>query len=84
MVRMDAVFTAAEGLSPDLAVQLSQHASRYKSDVMIECGQKRIRLYSLIGILSLEFHRGIELAVIADGEDESSAVEDIRMVLAGK
>lgn len=83
MVRADAVFTAAEGLSADLAVKLAQHASRYKADVRLECDDRCIQLDSLIGILSMEFYRGLSIAVIADGEDEISAAEDIKNVLMG-
>lgn len=84
MVRLEAVFTAAEGLTPDIAAKLSQHASRYQSDIRIECGRNNIRLNSLIGILSVEFRRDIPLAVVAEGIDENDAAADIKSVLAGK
>lgn len=84
MVRLDAVFTAAEGLTPDIAAKLSQHASRYQCNIMLECGQKKIRLDSLIGILSVEFRHGLPVIVVAEGADEKAAAEDIREVLAGK
>ena len=83
MVRMDARFTAADSLSPDIAARLAQHAARYKSQLSLECGDKNIQLGSLIGILSMELYRGTRMIVIADGEDEELAAEDIRLVLSG-
>ena len=81
MFRANAVFKAGDGLTPDLAAKLSRHAERYSAHLMLECGQKCIRLDSLIGILSMEMHRGMEIGVIADGEDEIPACEDIRRLL---
>ena len=84
MIKIDAVFTVADGMSPDIAARLAQHADRYKANLKLEYEGKCICLDSLIGILSLAFNRGTKIAVIADGEDERQAAEDIQRVLNGE
>lgn len=84
MVRLDAVFAAADGNTPELAARLARHAERYRADVSLECAEKRLSLDSLIGILALEMHRGDSVAVIAEGEDAQQAAEEIRAVLQGE
>ena len=84
MVRMEAVFNCADGMTPDVAAQLAQAAERYRSHLQMECGGKRVLLDSLIGILSVACRRGTALAVIADGEDEHDAAQAIAALIEGK
>ena len=84
MVRMEAVFNCADGMTPDVAAQLAQAAERYRSNLQMECGGKRVLLDSLIGILSVACRRGTALAVIADGEDEHDAAQAIAALIEGK
>lgn len=84
MVRLETVFTAADGMSPEFAAKLSTHADRYEAALSLECGEKQLRLDSLICILSLELYRGAKVAVLADGADAQAAAEEIRAVLQGE
>ena len=84
MVRMEATFNCAEGMTPDIAAQLAQLAERFQSNLMMECAGKRVLLDSLIGILSVECRRGTPLAVIADGADEHAAAEAMKALLDGE
>lgn len=83
MIKLDTVFEAAEGLTPEFAAKLSNCAARYESDLSVECGGKCLSLDSLICILSLELYRGVKVTIIADGRDENTAAEEIRKVLQG-
>ena len=83
MIKLDTVFTAADGLSPEFAAKLAKHASRFESKLSVECGEKCLSLDSLICILSMEIYRGVKLAVIAEGADEGAAAEEISKVLQG-
>lgn len=83
MVRTDVVFSAADRMTPEIAVNLANQAERFKANLLIEYENKSIQLDSLIGVLSLELHRGMRLCVIADGSDETSAAAAIGNVLCG-
>lgn len=84
MVRLETVFTAADGMTPEFAAKLSAHAERYEADLSLDCAGKQLRLDSLICILSLELYRGVKVAVVADGADAQAAADEIRAVLQGE
>jgi len=84
MVRTNAVFTAAERMSPEIAVRLAQLAEKFDANLLIECGTTSIQLDSLIGVLSLQLYKGKALTVVADGSDESEAAKAIADALAGE
>ena len=83
MVRMEAVFGCAEGMTPDVAAKLAQLSEHFAAQLQLECGGKRVRLDSLIGILSVECRRGTRLAVLAEGEGEQAAAEAVCAALRG-
>ena len=83
MVRLEAQFTAREGMTPDFAAEISNCAGRYRSHVELKLGDRLLRLESLISILSLDMRRGACVAIIAEGEDEQAAAEAMRALLAG-
>lgn len=61
---------------------LVQEASQYSSKVYIELEEKKINAKSIMGMMSLKLTKGTNLVVVADGEDESSAVEGVEAFLA--
>ncbi len=81
MVKLAATFRAAEGITPDLAVEIIQRASRYEAITELEMGNTRVVLGSLIGILSLELRQGATVNIIAEGHDEQTAAEGIRELI---
>ena len=83
MVRTDAVFTAADRMSPEIAVRLAQLAEKFDANLLIEYGNTSIQLDSLIGVLSLQLYKGKSLSVVADGTDEVEAAKAIVDALAG-
>ena len=82
MVKLETIYLAGLGLTPEFAVELSQTASRFHADIQLSCEGKQLRLDSLISILALDLHRGVKVAVIAEGEDEQAAAEAIAEKLA--
>ena len=82
MVRTDAVFSAGDRMTPEIAVTLAKQAEKFAANLVIEFGSTSIQLDSLIGVLSLELHRGMPLQVVADGTDEAAAAEAICRTLA--
>ena len=61
---------------------LVQEASQYSSSVYIELDEKKINAKSIMGMMSLNLTKGTNLVVVADGEDESNAVEGVEAFLA--
>ena len=61
---------------------LVQEASQYSSKVYIELDEKKINAKSSMGMMSLKLTKGTNLVVVADGEDESNAIEGVEAFLA--
>ncbi|MCI8560807.1 MAG: HPr family phosphocarrier protein [Dorea sp.] len=61
---------------------LVQEASQYSSKVYIELDEKMINAKSIMGMMSLRLTKGTNLVVVADGDDESNAVEGVEAFLA--
>ena len=59
-----------------------QEASQYSSKVYIELEEKKINAKSIMGMMSLKLTKGTNLVVVADGEDESNAIEGVEAFLA--
>ena len=81
MVKLAATFRAADGITPDLAAEIIQRASRYEALTELEMGTTRVVLGSLIGILSLELRQGCPVTIVAQGADEQEAAEGIRELI---
>lgn len=65
------------GIHARPAALLVQTASRFKSKIFIEKDSDRINGKSIMGIITLGAGYGTNLKLMADGEDESDAVEAI-------
>ena len=53
---------------------LSQTAMKFKCDVIIECGEKRIIAKSVLNVMAAGIKSGTEITLICDGEDEAAAM----------
>ena len=56
---------------------LSQTAMKFKSDVIIESGEKRIVAKSVLNVMAAGIKCGTEITLICDGEDEAEAMKTI-------
>ncbi len=72
------------GLEARPVAILVQVASKYDSIVYLETSDKKVNAKSIMGMMSLGLASGEKVTVIADGEDESAAVEDIEKYLCGQ
>ncbi len=61
---------------------LVQEASQYSSKVYIGLDEKKINAKSIMGMMSLKLTKGTNLVVVADGDDESNAIEGVEAFLA--
>lgn len=56
---------------------LSQTAMKFKCDVIIESGEKRIIAKSVLNVMAAGIKSGTEINLICDGEDEAAAMETL-------
>ncbi len=60
---------------------LVQVASQFNSEIHIESGTKFVNAKSIMGMMTLSIVNGEELTVVADGSDESEAIESLENYL---
>ncbi|WP_173915667.1 HPr family phosphocarrier protein [Halobacillus sp. Marseille-Q1614] len=65
------------GLQARPAAQFVQLANRFNADVFIEKDNKRINAKSIMGLMSLAIGHGEEVTLIADGNDEQTAIDEL-------
>ncbi|MBS5305247.1 HPr family phosphocarrier protein [Clostridium tertium] len=82
MISKEVVVNNGTGLHARPATLLVKKASSFKSDVSIEFNGKKANVKSLIGVLSLGVTKGATITVLASGDDEALAVEEISNLIA--
>ncbi len=63
------------GLHARPATFFIQKANEFKSTIWVEKEERRVNAKSLLGVLSLGIVGGANIRIIADGSDETEAVE---------
>lgn len=81
MVSKEVIVKSATGLHARPATLLVKKASSFKSDISIEFDGKKANVKSLIGVLSLGVTKNANVNVIASGDDEALALEEIVKLL---
>ena len=77
MVSRDITIKNSVGLHARPATFFIQKANSYKSSIWVEKEDCRVNAKSLLGVLSLGITKGTTITLIADGADESAAVEGL-------
>ena len=72
------------GIHARPAAVLVQAAKNFSSNIFFEKGRDRINAKSIMGILTLGAAYGMEIRIIAEGEDEGKAVETIAHLFEAK
>jgi catabolite repression HPr-like protein len=62
------------GLQARPAALFVQEANRFSSDIFLEKDGKKVNAKSIMGLMSLAVSTGTEINIIADGDDEQSAI----------
>ena len=65
------------GLHARPATFFIQKANSYKCSIWVEKEDCRVNAKSLLGVLSLGISKGCSITLIADGADESEAIEGL-------
>ena len=69
------------GLHARPATFFIQKANSYKSSIWVDKDERRVNAKSLLGVLSLGIEKGMEITLIADGEDESAALDGLAALI---
>ena len=77
VVSKKVIVNNATGLHARPATLLVKKASSFKSNISIDFNGKKANVKSLIGVLSLGVTKDSEITVMASGDDETLAVEEI-------
>ena len=69
------------GLQARQAALFVQEANRYKADVFLEKGTKKVNAKSIMGIMSLAVAKGTTVTLSADGHDEEKAIQALQVLI---
>ena len=81
MVTKEVIVKNSTGLHARPATLLVKKASAFKSDISLEYNGKKANVKSLIGVLSLGVSKDANVKVIASGDDEALAAEEIAKLI---
>jgi len=77
MLRKDVTITNSIGLHARPATFFIQKANAYKSSIWVEKEERKVNAKSLLGVLSLGIAKDMTITLIADGQDEESAINGL-------
>ena len=84
MVQKDITVQNQVGLHARPATFFIQKANEFKSSIWVEKEERRANAKSLLGVLSLGITGGTDIKILADGQDESEAVDALtKLVVSG-
>jgi phosphocarrier protein len=81
VIKKEAVVKSSTGLHARPATLLVKKASGFKSDIQLEYNDKKANVKSLIGVLSLGVTKDSKVTIIASGDDETLAAEEMIRVI---
>ena len=84
MIQKSMQIQLANGLEARPVAVLVQKASMFDSNIYIESEGKKVNAKSIMGMMSLGLNAGEEVTVIAEGTDESAAVDSLEDYISGK
>lgn len=84
MITKTMTINIPNGLEARPVALLVQVASQYDSNIYIETDSKKINAKSIMGMMSLGLTVGEQVTVVAKGEDEDAAIENIEKYLSDK
>lgn len=84
MIKKPIVIELSTGMEARPVAMLVQVASQFSSDVYLETPDKKVNAKSIMGMMALGLDTGESVTVVADGEDEKSAVDSVEKYLTNK
>ena len=62
---------------------LSKEAMKFKSDIVIKCGEKTVVAKSVLNVMAAGIKCGSEIELICEGEDEQAAMDAMSAAIEG-
>ena len=81
MISKNLTVVNPSGLHLRPAVVLSQTAMKFKSDITIVSGEKKIVAKSVLNVMAAGIKCGTEITLICDGEDEEEAMKTVSQAI---
>ena len=69
--------TNQTGLDAKISSLIVNKCGKYNCDIKLRCANETVNLKSIMGVMSLNIHKGLVIDIIFDGEDEEAAANDI-------
>lgn len=84
MIKKDIKIQIPSGLEARPVAVLVQVASQYASNIYVEAEDKKVNAKSIMGMMTLGLGAGEAITIMAEGEDEKEAMDNIEKYLSGK
>ena len=84
MITRNITIKNSVGLHARPATFFIQKANSYKASIWIEKDDRRVNAKSLLGVLSMGIVKGTVITLIADGEDETEAIDGLEKLIANE
>ena len=81
MISREVTITNSIGLHARPATFFIQKANAYKASIWVEKEDRRVNAKSLLGVLSLGVAQGMNIRLIAEGQDEVEALEALEALI---
>ena len=81
MTQIEVTITNNIGLHARPATFFIQKANTFKSSIWVEKGDRRVNAKSLLGVLSMGIAKGMTITLIADGQDEAAALNELSKLI---
>lgn len=82
MLRVEATIVNKLGVHARPSAKITQLASKFRCEVWMTKGSRRINAKSIMGVMMLAAAKGAVLVIEADGPDEQEAVDALRALIA--
>ena len=84
MLQQDVEINNKLGLHARASAKLTQLAGRFKSDIWISRGDRRVNAKSIMGVMMLAASKGTMINLETSGEDESEAMDSLKTLIVEK
>ena len=77
MIQREVTITNTSGLHARPATFFIQKANTYRSGIWVVKDDRKVSAKSLLGVLSIGIAKGMTITLVADGDDEKSAIDGL-------
>ena len=84
MLKRPVVIANKLGLHARASARLTQLASRYRSEVWLTKGERRVNAKSIMGVMMLAAAKGATVLIEVEGPDEAEALEGLVELVNGR